>query len=668
LYAINGKSGVKLWEFVTGARVFSSPAIGSDGTVYIGSVDKKVYAIKTDSKGLAKSPWPMRGQNAQHTGRAVVAADPPVANPEPEAPQKKLTPEEVEALLTDEIGTWQVKGHTLQQGIDVETGLAWKPKDSKFTMETRWKEKGKSTSSTFSPVINGKKVPYVATWKYDAKEGVFIWRSKGEGFPEAVENQRYDPEKKIFHGVTLHPNGAIETTTFKIVNQDKRLFSSHVRVDGRIVFSREEVFTRLEEKPEDNALAAFIPNKAIHVEMNGQKIWFRFKNDGFVTIEDESGDTIPMNYMVRGLRVTIRKGSGEMVFTFQKPKVSAGDKLILTIDKGSEGGEARVIEVIATRKLTKEEVADLFAGDIGKWKLTGKSVSEGGTPEPFENIVERNWKVEGQSTLARSNLSINGKEVPFTWHKEYNAKEGVFIVRSKGEGFPETVIRERYDPEKKIYHGQATYPDGAKETTTYGIINKDKRIFKMQVEFEGRVVHSMEAVSKRMEEDHVDPGPETRPVPGSLEDNIRGKRIVFGQIGSKDGILQFNEDGTFKVGQLVWGPSVVSPQRIKFELDGQGQETATYKVSGLKVSVKADQEDNFITFKNNNPKKGDSIYVGNAPSPFRILRIGSEILYANEVSEIADQTHQQILNPQGVVNSKQKPGIWEISTKIQVKK
>ena len=48
----------------------SSPAIGSDGTVYVGSDDKKLYAIKTDSKGLAKSPWPMRGQNARHTGRA----------------------------------------------------------------------------------------------------------------------------------------------------------------------------------------------------------------------------------------------------------------------------------------------------------------------------------------------------------------------------------------------------------------------------------------------------------------------------------------------------------------------------------------------------------------------------------------------------------------------
>ena len=61
--------GTKLWEFEAGSGVWSSPAIGSDGTVYVGSHDNKLYAIKTDSKGLAKSPWPMRGQNARHTGR-----------------------------------------------------------------------------------------------------------------------------------------------------------------------------------------------------------------------------------------------------------------------------------------------------------------------------------------------------------------------------------------------------------------------------------------------------------------------------------------------------------------------------------------------------------------------------------------------------------------------
>ena len=65
------KVGTPIWEFETGSSVDSSPAIGSDGTVYVGSDDKMLYALKTDSEGLAKSPWPMRGQNARHTGRVM---------------------------------------------------------------------------------------------------------------------------------------------------------------------------------------------------------------------------------------------------------------------------------------------------------------------------------------------------------------------------------------------------------------------------------------------------------------------------------------------------------------------------------------------------------------------------------------------------------------------
>jgi outer membrane protein assembly factor BamB len=64
-------TGTPIWEFETGDRVPSSPAIGSDGTVYVGSWDNKLYAIKTESLGPAKSPWPMRGQNARHTGRVM---------------------------------------------------------------------------------------------------------------------------------------------------------------------------------------------------------------------------------------------------------------------------------------------------------------------------------------------------------------------------------------------------------------------------------------------------------------------------------------------------------------------------------------------------------------------------------------------------------------------
>ena len=42
-------AGTKLWEFETGGGVYSSPAIGSDGTVYVGSHDNKLYAINGKS-------------------------------------------------------------------------------------------------------------------------------------------------------------------------------------------------------------------------------------------------------------------------------------------------------------------------------------------------------------------------------------------------------------------------------------------------------------------------------------------------------------------------------------------------------------------------------------------------------------------------------------------
>ena len=44
LYAIN-PDGSEKWRFTTGERVYSSPAIGADGTIYVGSYDHKLYAI-----------------------------------------------------------------------------------------------------------------------------------------------------------------------------------------------------------------------------------------------------------------------------------------------------------------------------------------------------------------------------------------------------------------------------------------------------------------------------------------------------------------------------------------------------------------------------------------------------------------------------------------------
>ncbi|HUO04739.1 MAG TPA: PQQ-binding-like beta-propeller repeat protein [Candidatus Binataceae bacterium] len=47
-YDTSGNFGGEKWHFTTGGAVYSSPAIGADGTVYIGSDDGNLYAINPD--------------------------------------------------------------------------------------------------------------------------------------------------------------------------------------------------------------------------------------------------------------------------------------------------------------------------------------------------------------------------------------------------------------------------------------------------------------------------------------------------------------------------------------------------------------------------------------------------------------------------------------------
>ena len=68
VYALNGATGVKKWEFLTGEYVLSSPAIGSDGTVYVGSWDKKMYALN-GATGVKK--WEFQTGNRVDSSPAI---------------------------------------------------------------------------------------------------------------------------------------------------------------------------------------------------------------------------------------------------------------------------------------------------------------------------------------------------------------------------------------------------------------------------------------------------------------------------------------------------------------------------------------------------------------------------------------------------------------------
>jgi len=69
LHALNPDGSLK-WRFGTSWIIQGSPAIGSDGTVYFGrGYDGCLYAVWTDSGGLADSPWPMFHHDVRHSCR-----------------------------------------------------------------------------------------------------------------------------------------------------------------------------------------------------------------------------------------------------------------------------------------------------------------------------------------------------------------------------------------------------------------------------------------------------------------------------------------------------------------------------------------------------------------------------------------------------------------------
>lgn len=69
LLALNPDSTFR-WSYLTGGQINSSPAISPEGVIYFGSNDGYLYALKTSSRGFASSPWPKYRHDNQNTGRA----------------------------------------------------------------------------------------------------------------------------------------------------------------------------------------------------------------------------------------------------------------------------------------------------------------------------------------------------------------------------------------------------------------------------------------------------------------------------------------------------------------------------------------------------------------------------------------------------------------------
>ena len=70
LYAANSE-GVLLWQFTVDGLIDSSPVIGDNGVVYFGAYDGNLYAV-TANGVLADSAWPRFSRDRKHTGSALL--------------------------------------------------------------------------------------------------------------------------------------------------------------------------------------------------------------------------------------------------------------------------------------------------------------------------------------------------------------------------------------------------------------------------------------------------------------------------------------------------------------------------------------------------------------------------------------------------------------------
>jgi uncharacterized membrane protein len=70
--AINGSGGIIANKALNGTAVFTSPAIGADGTIYVGDEGGKIYALEGNGSKLASSFWPKFRRNMENRGNGSV--------------------------------------------------------------------------------------------------------------------------------------------------------------------------------------------------------------------------------------------------------------------------------------------------------------------------------------------------------------------------------------------------------------------------------------------------------------------------------------------------------------------------------------------------------------------------------------------------------------------
>jgi hypothetical protein len=151
-----------------------------------------------------------------------------------------------------------------------------------------------------------------------------------------------------------------------------------------------------------------------------------------------------------------------------------------------------------SEKLTPKAARLFLAEDIGRWKIKVTESTEGNPPKNYDDVMVALWEKKGKVIRYEFKPLINGKRVPLTGYKEYDANEGVFIWRVKNVDFPDYSERQTYDKSTNTLNAEVTFPNGAKGKITWLKAGKDEWRGIQVVTFKGTVVYTKETILKRM--------------------------------------------------------------------------------------------------------------------------------------------------------------------------
>ena len=347
LYAIK-PDGTKKWSFTTGWEIYSSPAIGTDGTIYVGSGDNKLYAIKPD--GTEK--WSFTTGGGTHSPAIGTDGTIYVGSYD-----KKLY-----AIKPDGTEKWNfTTGNWIRSAPAIGTdGTIYVGSEDKklYAIKPDGTEKWNFTTGSYiiqsSPAIGADGTIYVGS--YDRK----LYAIK----PDGTEKWNFSTGGHIYSSPAIGADGTIYVGSY-----DNKLYA--IKPDGTEKWNFStggHIYSSPAIGADGTIYVGSYDNKLYAIKPDGTEKW-NFSTGGLIRSSPAIGadGTIYVG-SVEDYKLYAIGGISEIVFTTASQTIIAGQASdVITIQTQDASGNPHPVGVDTIIKLTSTSAAGKFSLSASPW-------------------------------------------------------------------------------------------------------------------------------------------------------------------------------------------------------------------------------------------------------------------------------------------------------------